>query len=442
MKTADPDYRPACCRPGSCIRVLAGAFALMSVLAPAERAAGAEAFDVDPTTGFRMERYRAPVPASIPGGVTLDTPALRERLEESDPALALILIDVFPPKGLGADPIDGHWVISEGHETLPGATWLPEVGRGHLTAEHEAYFRRNLERLTGGDRARDIVFFCTADCWQSWNAAKRAIDWGYSGVHWYPVGTDGWAEEGGERVEARPLNFFDDTVAAPATQPDNDADLEDDDADVDAEAEADAVGEEDGDGVDPEDRDSGSDEVLEAAATPAGVRGFPEEARLVLLDGDGVETAIGSVRFADNGDGSAQVDVVVEGDGFSDHFLNMYPFRCLADAPEWFCHLPYPYELEGSVRPDDLTDLEYQLLFVRKASSEFGIDTWNGVYYKLAPLDGGGFEGALFDGDLTVLQAPPEDPDVRPLDLTEFFDDEAKRRRFPRLRVLPSAPSR
>jgi len=169
----------------------------------------AQTYDVDPSTGFRMERYRAPVPTSVPGGVTLDTLALLDQLEKGDP----LLIDVFPPKGLGADPIDGHWIISEGHETLPGAIWLPEVGRGHLTAEHEAYFRRNLDRLTGGDRSRAVVFFCTADCWQSWNAAKRAIDWGYSAVHWYPVGTDGWAETGGRRIAARPLNFLDATLA-------------------------------------------------------------------------------------------------------------------------------------------------------------------------------------------------------------------------------------
>ena len=32
-------------------------------------------YDVDPSTGFRMERYRAPVPADISGGTTLDNTA-------------------------------------------------------------------------------------------------------------------------------------------------------------------------------------------------------------------------------------------------------------------------------------------------------------------------------------------------------------------------------
>ena len=188
---------------------------LVLVLALVSNAARADAhFDVDPDTGYRMERYRAPVPESVPGGTTLDTATLRARLAESSPP---VLIDVFPPKGLGADPLDGTWIVSEGHATLEGATWLPEVGRGYLTPEHEDYFHRNLERLSGGDPAAPLVFFCTADCWQSWNAARRAALTGYTAVHWYPVGTDGWAEEGGALVPARPLNFLDDSV--PETAP-------------------------------------------------------------------------------------------------------------------------------------------------------------------------------------------------------------------------------
>ena len=27
----------------------------------------------------------------------------------------------------------------------------------------------------------------------SWNAAKRALEYGYSDVTWFPDGTDGWA---------------------------------------------------------------------------------------------------------------------------------------------------------------------------------------------------------------------------------------------------------
>ena len=39
----------------------------------------------------------------------------------------------------------------------------------------------------------------------SWNAAKRALSYGYSRVYWYPEGTDGWAAAGGELTEATPV---------------------------------------------------------------------------------------------------------------------------------------------------------------------------------------------------------------------------------------------
>jgi PQQ-dependent catabolism-associated CXXCW motif protein len=35
-----------------------------------------------------------------------------------------------------------------------------------------------------------------ADCWMSWNAAKRALELGHKAVVWYPEGTDGWSEAG------------------------------------------------------------------------------------------------------------------------------------------------------------------------------------------------------------------------------------------------------
>jgi rhodanese-related sulfurtransferase len=38
----------------------------------------------------------------------------------------------------------------------------------------------------------------------SWNAAKRAVMWGYTGVIWYPEGTDGWQDAGLPLEEAKP----------------------------------------------------------------------------------------------------------------------------------------------------------------------------------------------------------------------------------------------
>ena len=45
---------------------------------------------------------------------------------------------------------------------------------------------------TKDDKAVLLVFYCQEDCWMSWNAAKRALSYGYRNVAWYPEGTDGW----------------------------------------------------------------------------------------------------------------------------------------------------------------------------------------------------------------------------------------------------------
>ena len=59
----------------------------------------------------------------------------------------------------------------------------------------QQYFERGLAQATAGDRGRLLVFYCLADCWMSWNAARRAMTIGYTNVAWYPDGTDGWAAQ-------------------------------------------------------------------------------------------------------------------------------------------------------------------------------------------------------------------------------------------------------
>lgn len=160
---------------------------------------------VDLETGYRMGRYRAAVPTTNPGTEVVDT----ARAFELHQTRQVVFIDVYPPRGMGADPLDGSWVISEkDHHHIEHSTWLPEVGRGHLEPEHVDYFERNLTLLSKGDKSTPLLFYCTADCWQSWNAARRALLWGYSNIFWYPDGTDGWIEEEHPVVPAEPVNFF------------------------------------------------------------------------------------------------------------------------------------------------------------------------------------------------------------------------------------------
>ena len=158
---------------------------------------------VDAATGFRMQRYRSPVPQTLPGAEVVDTPRVIELLAAGD----VVFIDVYPPTGLGPDPLQGFWVTNEQHSNIEGSVWLPEVGRGFIDSAHTDYFQRNLNQLTKGSTT-PLLFYCTADCWQSWNAAKRAILWGHENVFWYPDGTDGWQDHNQPLVEAVPVNFL------------------------------------------------------------------------------------------------------------------------------------------------------------------------------------------------------------------------------------------
>ncbi len=141
---------------------------------------------------YRLDDYRTPTPATVDGKRPLST----EEAHRIWQARAAIFIDVLPaprrPDGL---PQGAIWAPRPRLD-IPGSVWLPDVGRGSLSPELEAWFRAHLERLTAGDKTAPLVFYCLADCWMSWNATKRALSWGYSGTQWYEEGTDGWEVAG------------------------------------------------------------------------------------------------------------------------------------------------------------------------------------------------------------------------------------------------------
>jgi PQQ-dependent catabolism-associated CXXCW motif protein len=137
--------------------------------------------------GYRMEAYRAPVPATLKGATVVST----EEAAQFWRAGAAIFIDVLPrpPK---PDLPEGTIWQEPPHFGIPGSVWLADVGYGGLSPTMEGWFRDNLERLTLGDKTRRLLIYCRADCWMSWNAARRAVEWGFERVVWYPGGTDDW----------------------------------------------------------------------------------------------------------------------------------------------------------------------------------------------------------------------------------------------------------
>ena len=139
--------------------------------------------------GYRTENYRSPVPATLAGARVLST----EEVEAIWRAKSGSFVDVLPrppkPKNLPAGTV---W-RDQPRQDIPGSIWLPDTGYGVLAAATEDYLKRGLARASGDDKSRLLVLYCLADCWMSWNAAKRALSYGYTNVAWYPEGTDGWA---------------------------------------------------------------------------------------------------------------------------------------------------------------------------------------------------------------------------------------------------------
>ena len=157
---------------------------------------------VEEIAGYRMDRFRSPVPDRLTGAETIG----------SDAAYALwrtgrvIFVDVLPQPPKPQNLPEGAIWREPVHKSIPGAIWLPNTGFGLLPPERDAYFRENLERLTGGNKSAPLVIFCLSDCWMSWNAAKRTVtEYGYDRVFWYPDGVDGWAGDGHPLEELQPV---------------------------------------------------------------------------------------------------------------------------------------------------------------------------------------------------------------------------------------------
>lgn len=138
---------------------------------------------VPPSAELRLGDHASATPLAIPGARLVTTPELKAALGRPS-AERPILFDV-----LGGT----------GHDSLPGAIWLPDAGRGFgFDDELQARLARTLAFVTNGDAARPMVFFCASvNCWLSYNAALRAVRLGYASVGWYRGGIQSWTAAGG-----------------------------------------------------------------------------------------------------------------------------------------------------------------------------------------------------------------------------------------------------
>ena len=188
-------------------RISAGAIAALTLFAATNLPALAEVIDpgakaetVPEPDGYRLEEYRKPVPATLKGATVLTA----DRASAMWSSGAAVFMDVYPyapkPPNLPAGTVWREPV----HFSIENAKWLANVGYGQLSPETEVYFKGYLDKLSGGDKAKPLVFFCLRNCWMSWNASKRALAYGYTNVNWFSEGTDAWQEIGQPVAEARP----------------------------------------------------------------------------------------------------------------------------------------------------------------------------------------------------------------------------------------------
>jgi PQQ-dependent catabolism-associated CXXCW motif protein len=184
------------------VRVAAVVVLIVPTLVGAGR--GQEARGAEPPpepAGYRTGDYRAPTPATLAGARVVTTAEVQALWQEK----AAIFIDVMPRAPRPPNLPEGTIWRDRPRANIPGSIWLADTGYGELASSTKDYLRRNVERVTGGDRTKLLVIYCLRDCWMSWNAAKRLLAMGYVSVAWYPEGTDGWADALLPVVDAQPV---------------------------------------------------------------------------------------------------------------------------------------------------------------------------------------------------------------------------------------------
>ncbi|HZO22309.1 MAG TPA: rhodanese-like domain-containing protein [Steroidobacteraceae bacterium] len=138
--------------------------------------------------GFWTGPVNSPVPATVRGGKVIHARKLSELLK----GRRAVIVDVSnAPRRPENLPASTPWLPLP-HQAIPGAIWIPGAGLGAIPGPIEKFYRERLASATGSDTSRTVVVYCHARCWLSWNGAKRAIQYGYRNVYWFPDGIEGW----------------------------------------------------------------------------------------------------------------------------------------------------------------------------------------------------------------------------------------------------------
>ena len=161
---------------------------------------GAAMAGVPEPQGYWTGPMHSEVPATLTGARIVHTQELALLLEKDK----AVLIDAAAAPRRPDNLAPGTIWKPVPHQDIDGSVWLPDMGAAVLTPEEETFHRERLMALTANDRDHPIVFYCHPQCWASWNAAKRALAFGFRNVVWYPDGAEGWQDAGHALVAATP----------------------------------------------------------------------------------------------------------------------------------------------------------------------------------------------------------------------------------------------
>jgi PQQ-dependent catabolism-associated CXXCW motif protein len=143
--------------------------------------------------GYWTGPANSPVPATLAGAkVITSAHRLQALLDQKHPAL----IDVSNAPRRPDNLAPGAPWLPLPHRAIPGTLWIPGPGAGAIPDPIDAFFRQQLAKATDNDPPRPVIIYCHKSCWLSWNAAKRAVAYGYQHVYWYRDGIEGWKAAG------------------------------------------------------------------------------------------------------------------------------------------------------------------------------------------------------------------------------------------------------
>jgi PQQ-dependent catabolism-associated CXXCW motif protein len=162
--------------------------------------------------GYWEGDINAPTPSTLRGGRVIHVEEVEALLRQGK----AVVIDVSNAPRRPAELAPGAPWLPLPHRAIPDALWLPGVGAGAPAQEVDDFYRGRLKLATLGNVEVPLVVYCHENCWLSWNAAKRAIGYGYRRVFWFPEGIEGWTAAGRQTKVAAPLGP---AAEAPATDP-------------------------------------------------------------------------------------------------------------------------------------------------------------------------------------------------------------------------------